>query len=296
MDKIKDYLRLLRVRQYIKNILIFLPLVLSFNIKNMSLVAKSIYGWIIFSCVASCIYIFNDMKDKGYDAEHPRKCKRPLAAGKISSKKAKNVLLGLSILVFILICIQRNIYAAVLLLLYVITNIVYTLYAKNISILDVLMLAAGYMIRIIYGGTICNIKISAWVTITAFSAALWLGFGKRCNEMKEVITNEKVYGHGCLEQDRKNSYTMDFLKNNVNNCMTLTVIFYSLACMDSNTTVAQNGVNLIGTIPLVIIICLEYMLLIDRGEEGDPVEVVLNNKFLLVLILLYGVVLLFMAL
>ena len=156
----RNYLKLLRVKHYIKNLLVFFPLVFSKNITSTNILLV-ILGFIAFSFSSSAIYIINDIMDIEKDKNHPTKKNRPIASGIISIKKALIIAI---ILLFIIIGITiylsfNNHYISLYLIVYIIINIAYSLGLKNKPLIDIAILASGFLIRVLYGGALINIEV-----------------------------------------------------------------------------------------------------------------------------------------
>ena len=282
MDKIKSYIKLMRVKHYIKNLLIFLPLIFSLNFNNIQMNIKVLLGFIVFSLTCSIVYIINDIQDVEKDRKHPEKCKRPIASGKVSVKEAWILALVLFIIVAIL-CVWSEIdYKSILILLtYLAINILYSKVLKNIPLLDVIVLVACYVLRVLFGATLIGVFVSHWLYLTIISFAFYLALGKRRNEMTKSLEN------GTETRNVLKYYTKDFLDKNMYMCLALTIVFYSLWCVDE-ITITKFDINyLIWTIPLLIIICMKYSLNIEGNSYGDPVDVILSDKVLVILILIY---------
>lgn len=272
-----EYLKLMRPKHYIKNLLIFLPLVFSgmfFTERNFF---KTFFGYICFCLVASCIYIINDIKDRKKDKKHTVKCKRPIASGKIS---VKNAILQMYFLMFItlllMFVIKLPIKSIFLILVYFIINLGYSFGLKNIPLLDVAIIALGFIIRVLYGASILNIDVSNWLYLTVFSAAFYLGLGKRRNE----ITKNGQKSRTVLKY-----YSQEFLDKNMYMCLSMAIIFYSLWA--TNNPISKTNHNLlIWTVPLVIVICMKYSMNVEWDNDGDPTEVIFQDKYLVFLSLL----------
>ena len=158
----KKYLELIRAKHWIKNILIFIPLLCSNEI-NRNNIIKIILAFFAFSFATSFVYILNDIKDIEKDKIHPRKCKRPLPSGKIKKSIAIYIAIIMITLSIIINCfINKNILniSLYLLLSYIIINVFYSLGLKNIAIIDVILLASGFVIRVYYGAAINDIEVS----------------------------------------------------------------------------------------------------------------------------------------
>ena len=134
--KIIPYLKLMRIKHYFKNLLIFLPLIFSMSFYSLENDIKTLIGFILFSLVCSMVYIINDINDIEKDKKHPRKCKRPLASGEVTKKEAYILL---AILAIIVICgsilMNTGIYSSIILVVYLILNILYSKFLKNIPII-----------------------------------------------------------------------------------------------------------------------------------------------------------------
>lgn len=276
----KKYVSLMRLKHWIKNILIFFPLVFSGNLLEREKCVGTILGFVSFCLVSSAIYIVNDLRDIASDRMHEGKKNRPLASGAVSKTQ------GIFLLALLLICaagvclLNRSGWICVV--IYLLVNLLYSFGMKNIPIIDVTILVAGYIIRLLYGGVLAGTGVSDWMLLTVMMASFFLGFGKRRGEYIE-------YG----EEARKSlkGYSRSFLDNSVNMFMTLTIIFYSLTCLDKESGVARQGVNMLWTVPFVIIVCLRYTMRLESDDNcgGDPVELVIHDPILMVFMVFYGI-------
>ena len=275
------YIKLIRIKHYIKNFLIFLPLIFSRNI-NATNILLSILGFISFSFASSIIYIINDIRDKEKDKNHPTKKNRPIAAGTISITNALIVAtLLLIITIAILIYLSAfNKFISIYIITYILINIMYSFGLKNIPLLDVFILALGFLIRVLYGGALINVEISNWLFLTVLSISFYLGLGKRRNEL---IAQEKT---GNTTRSVLKYYNKEFLDKNMYMCLSMTIIFYSLWCQDLNSD------YIMWTIPIVLLICMKYSLNIESNSSGDPVEVLLKDKILMLLVGIYAIAIL----
>ena len=234
-------------------------------------------GFIFFSLVSSIVYIFNDIRDTEKDRLHAVKRHRPLASGIIPVRDAVVVIVILS-LVSVALWLVAGIFLplygfkpAGLLLLYVLINFGYSLGLKNIPIVDIVVLAAGYLIRVFFGALVVGVHVSVWLYLVVITGAFYLGMGKRRNE---------ITGNDGAKREVARSYSVGFLDKNMYVCLTLCVVFYALWSIDT---------LIVYTIPLVIIILLKYSLNIEKSidTDGDPVSVLLRDKVLLLLCGIY---------
>lgn len=276
--EMKQYLKLLRVKQYLKNILIFVPLFFSQQFFESGKLLRGIIGFISFCLISSAVYIINDMKDVEKDRQHPTKKNRPLANRTISVKNAK-IVLGICILASIGINILLGSIAGIcLVLVYLVINIAYSFGLKNYPIIDIVILSSGFLIRVMYGSAITNITISSWLYLMIISAALYLVLGKRRNEIKKQ-------GNTGETRNVLKYYNYDFLDKNMYVCLGLTDGFYALWAMSKADT------YLFWTVPLVIILLMKYSLDIEGDSDGDPIEVIYKDKILIGIFALYAIVL-----
>ena len=173
----KEYIKLIRVKHWIKNLLIFLPIFFSKNLGNQEKIISVIIGFISFSFVASSIYIINDIRDVEKDRKHPIKKNRPIASGKISIKNSIILSVLLLIVAFILLilgCIKYNanlIGGLFFLILYFALNFAYSMGLKNKPIIDIAILASGFVIRVLFGGAIIKVNIPSWLFLTIFAVS-----------------------------------------------------------------------------------------------------------------------------
>lgn len=268
----KDYLKLLRIKHYVKNFLVFVPLFFAKGFFDVSVLAKAFYGTICFCLISSSVYIINDIQDVEQDRNHPKKKFRPIASGRIRIQNAL-ILLGLCIATTIFISMTLLQSKGILALaIYFGINIAYSMGLKNKPIVDVIILASGFVIRIIYGGLITNVEISKWLYLVVITGSLYMGLGKRRNEMKHEQNTRSVLKY----------YTESFLDKNMYVFVSLVIVFYSLWTVESMNSL------MVWTVPAIIIILMKYSFNIEGESDGDPVEVLLHDKILIILALLYG--------
>ena len=275
----KRCLKLMRVHHYIKNLLIFAALACSGQFFNFEKLSAGIVGFVAFCMVSSVVYIINDIRDREKDRQHPTKCTRPIAAGTVSVKSAWTLAAILLVIAFICNYLIFHTATAILLALYLLLNLAYSFGLKNIPIVDITILVAGFLIRIMYGALVTEITISNWLYLTVIALSFYFALGKRRNELKQS-------GSGDTRQVLK-FYPILFLDKNMNMCLTLANVFYALWSMDESTMAFYHNRYLIVTVPVVLLITMKYSLDIEGDSDGDPVEVLLHDKILLVLCILY---------
>ena len=281
----KNYIKLIRVKHWLKNFLIFLPAFFSINIFNKSYIATCSLGFLVFCFASSIIYIFNDINDIEKDRLHPVKKHRPLASNAISKKQAYFIIILLifiiSMIIFFLYKNTKNIFVILIPLIYIILNIFYSKGFKNIPIIDVVILVSGFVLRVMYGGEVINVEVSKYLYLMIIFGSFYLGFGKRRNE---IIKNGNK-GRKVLEY-----YNKDFLDKNMYVCLALAIVSYTLWCVDKTTITRIGNDYLFWTIPIVMVILQLYSLNIEGNSHGDPIEVVLADKKLIIVIIIYIIV------
>ena len=280
----ENYLKLMRVHHYIKNFLVFAALACSGHLFNFEKMAAGIEAFVAFCMVSSVVYIINDICDREKDRKHATKCKRPIAAGTVSVANAWVLTAVLLIVAAICNGLTFHMTSSLLLMLYLILNLAYSFGLKNVPIVDVTILVAGFLIRIMYGAIVTEITISNWLYLTVMAFAFYFALGKRRNELRQA-------GDGETRPVLK-AYPLKFLDMNMGMCLTLANVFYALWSIDENTTSFYNNNHLIFTVPIVLLITMKYSLDIEGDSDGDPVEVLLHDKLLLSLVALYLAVML----
>lgn len=278
---IAAYLKLLRVKHYIKNILIFLPLFFSRSVFNLPLLARTVAAFVVFCLMSSCVYILNDIRDVEKDRKHPVKCRRPIASGRISVRIAVyTAMMVFAVAVVIAVLTRVPLPAIAYLALYIVLNVLYSCGLKNYAMVDIAILTSGFVLRVLYGSKVTGIVISNWMYLTILMASLYAAFGKRRNELA-------VSGDGDTRQVLK-IYNYAFLDKCMYVALTAAIIFYSLWVISEFT-----GGPMILTIPLMIAIVLDYSLIVESGSQGDPVEVILGSPGLIVLAICWAAVVAF---
>lgn len=277
---IKYYFKAMRVHHYLKNFLVFAPLLFSGLVFEWQKFQSDVFGFFSFCFISSAIYIINDINDIDKDKMHPTKKNRPIASGKISKLNAWIFAIILILLSALLNFFTFNLNSTLLLLLYLLLNLAYSNGLKNIPLVDIAILVSGFLIRVMYGAIVSEIEISNWLYLTVIAMGLYLSLGKRRNELKQsedIGNTRKVLRF----------YSENFLDKNMYMCLALANVFYALWSVDEKTLITHNGNYLIWTVPIVLFITMKYSLNVEGDSDGDPVEVLVHDKALLVLSVLY---------
>ena len=281
----KEILKLIRVKHWLKNILIFLPIFFSVNVSNKELLKVSLIAFIVFCLSASIVYIINDLNDLEKDKNHPVKKLRSLASGKITISTAIIIIVILTLisltLSFYLYTINNNILVILIPVIYIVVNILYSIILKDIPIIDVSVIVLGFVLRVMYGGVVTNIEVSKYLYLMIIFGAFFLGFGKRRNE---IIKN------GTKSRKSLDFYNQSFLDKNMYVMLGLAVMSYTLWCVVKDTINRIGNDYLFWTIPLVIIILQLYSLNIEGNSYGDPIDVILSDKKLMLTSTIYAII------
>lgn len=282
MNKIKHYLQLMRIHQWVKNFFIFLPLFFSFKMDHISLLIADLWAFVGFCLIASSIYIINDWNDIATDRLHPEKRNRPLASGAINKKEALLMILslvavGVSVYIFVL----GNYIALALLVSYFILNIFYSLRLKHIPVIDISIVAIGFVIRIFIGGVVTDTPLSRWIVVMTFLLAIFLALGKRRDDV--VIyeeTGDKV---------RKNvdGYNIPFLNVAIVVVAAVMMVAYIMYTISPEVT-QRNGDNLYLTSFFVFVGLFRYLQIIFvEDKSGNPTLIFLKDNFIRIIIILW---------
>ena len=283
----KPYIELMRVKHYIKNLVIFLPLVFSVQLLDIKKFTVSFIGFLGFCFLSSIVYIFNDIQDVEKDRKHKVKKTRPIASGKISKKRAIGCIgilliiwltLNLGLLLYCKVDNNLIISSTTISIIYLVLNLTYSKVLKNYPIVDVTIIVIGFILRMAYGATLTGIEISNWLYLTVMAGSFYMGFGKRRNEtVKNGDKSRSVLG----------KYSKEFLDRFMYVCLTLVIVFYSLWCIDASTIERVGNNYMILTIPLLLIMLMKYSLDIETDSDDDPVEVILNDRLLMTLSIVF---------
>lgn len=261
-------LRLMRPHQWLKNVFVFAGLMFSHTWHRSPLVEQVLWAFLAFCAASSLVYILNDWRDRAADAQHPTKRLRPLASGAVSPQAALGLAAVLALLAVVLAWGQT-----VLLLLlgcYVALNLAYSWKLKHVPVVDVSIIASGFMLRLLAGTVAVGIPPSRWLLLTGLFIALFLGFSKRKAETFHAPDQQRAV----LEH-----YPPALLDTFMAATMTATVITYGLYAT-SIEALQQHGGRLIYTVPLVVFGLLRYTYQVHRGRGEDVSRDLLRDPWI----------------
>jgi 4-hydroxybenzoate polyprenyltransferase len=278
-----DLIKAMRPRQWTKNAVIFAALVFDRQLtyEHWPEIASTLAAFVIFSLLSGVVYIINDIKDAENDRQHPQKRSRPIASGRLPAQVAGTAAAVLIILLFPIAYLLSPMFALAA-LAYLLLNLAYSLWIKHIPLLDVLSIAAGFVLRVAAGVALIEVtRFSPWLYVIITLGALYLGFGKRRSEL--ALLAEAANSHRRV----LDGYTIPMLDQYITIVSSTTIIAYSLYTFSAPNLPDNHAMML--TIPFVIYGVLRYMYLIQATHTaGAPEEVLLTDRPLQITVLLWG--------
>jgi 4-hydroxybenzoate polyprenyltransferase len=278
------YLTLLsmRPRQWTKNLVIFAPLIFSQTLLSTPYLLHSLAAFCVFCALSGCVYIMNDLIDLQQDKRHPLKSNRPLASGRLSPITA---LMALGLLLP-LTCAASLLYFDTAFLVcaaaYCLLQITYSLYLKHIVIIDVFCIATGFLLRVVAGAESIQVSVSTWLLFCTLLLSLFLALSKRRHEI--TLLEENAVHHRKILFE----YSHQLLDQMITIVTTATVMAYILYTIADETVSKFGTDNLKYTVPFVLYGIFRYLYLIhQRNEGGRPEYVLLNDRPILIAVVLY---------
>lgn len=275
-----SYIKLLRPAQWVKNAFVFLPLFFGGRIADLSLLLEGFIAFFAFSFAASAIYCVNDIVDVEADRNHPVKCNRPVAAGRVSIAGAWMMSVLLAALGIGLALRFGSIESASVVALYIALNLAYCFKLKQIAILDVFVIALGFVLRVALGGIMCGIWLSPWIVCMTFLLALFLAFAKRRDD---VVIREET---GVVTRRNTVGYNLPFLNQILGLLASVSMVCYIIYCLTPEVEARFHSEYVYVTAVFVLAGILRYMQLsmVDL-KSGSPTRILLRDRFLHVCIL-----------
>lgn len=271
----------MRPAQWLKNVLVFAPLIFAHQALEPNALARSLAVFSLFCLASGAVYLLNDLSDRATDRQHPLKCRRPIASGALSpgAAGAAAALIGAAALFAATLLDPR---VALVLGVYLLVNLLYSRVLKHLVILDVMTVAAGFVLRVVAGGLAVGVPLSSWLLLCTSLLALFLGFGKRRHEL--VLLEIDAATHRPILAD----YSPYFLDQLIAVVSTSTLVTYALYTMDPIVQQKLNAPSLPLTIPFVLYGIFRYLYLVHQKQGGgDPSQIVFSDRPLLVNVLLW---------
>lgn len=272
--------KLLRPEQWVKNGFVLLPLFFDRHLLDLDYIIPTLMAFFAFCFIASSIYCFNDIYDVEADRKHPKKCKRPIASGAISIRGGRIVMIISVLLSAMMVALEFVLLGHLsglwlVILTYFIMNIAYTIRLKNVAILDVFIIALGFVLRVVAGGIVTGIYISHWIILMTFLLSLFLAFAKRRDDV--VIYQEK----GVLARKNISRYNLDFMNLAMTIVAAMTMICYVMYTVSEEVMERMGSQFVYVTSVFVLAGIIKYLqiALVDV-KSGSPTKILLKDRFI----------------
>ncbi len=275
-------IRSMRPRQWAKNVFVLAPLVFAQRLTDPEALRNTFLAFVGFCCASSAVYLFNDIRDRVEDRQHPLKRQRPIAAGTVSVTVASvaTLILVLSAFAF---AIPFGVAYVGILIAYLLINLFYSLGLKELVILDVMAVSLGFVLRVLAGGLAIDVEVSAWLLLCTILLALFLAFSKRRHEL--ILLADDASNHRPV----LSHYSPLFLDQMINVVTASTVVSYAIYAISPETVERFQTRNLIFTIPLVLFGIFRYLYLIyQKPTDENPTEAILSDPPFLVNMVLWA--------
>lgn len=266
------WLRAMRPRQWVKNVLVLAAPVAAGKVLDPAVAVASAWAFVAFSLVSASVYLINDSRDVAADRQHPTKRLRPIAAGELSITTAY-ILAGVSVLAALALGYWVAPMLALTLAVYWVLQVGYTLVLKDQPIIDLAMVAAGFLLRAVAGGVASGLVLSQWFLLVASFGSLFMVAGKRYSELRQLGPEAKT--RASLER-----YTRSYLREVWSVSIAIVIMSYSLWAFEQQHGQAFGIPWAAISIAPFTLAVLRYAMRIDQGHAGEPEDVVLADRFL----------------
>jgi 4-hydroxybenzoate polyprenyltransferase len=274
MTDAKTYIELFRVHQYLKNLFIFAPLFFGARLADMDALGRTFLAFVAFSLVASAVYIFNDYCDREEDQEHPEKRKRPIASGAVSLRGAV-LSMAVSFSLGMAIAALVNTALVYIILAYAVLNTLYSIKIKHVALLDISVIAVGFVMRLFAGSAVTGIELSMWIVITTFLLALLLATAKRRDDVLIYINT----GH--VARKVIDGYSLEMLNVVMAILSSVVIVAYLMYTVSPEVIQRVGSDKLYVTAAFVVLGILRYLqVTLVMNKSGSPTRVLLTDRFL----------------
>lgn len=261
---------LLRVKDWLKNLFVLVPVIFSERFLDPAALRQGGTAFIAFCLTASAMYILNDLKDRKVDAIHPRKRRRPIASGQVSARSGIGIAIGLLVIAFVVSDVLLGDVFTVLLGAYVINTLAYVVWLKYRVIIDVIIIACGFVIRLVAGCAAVQVEPSPWLIVCGFSLALVLGFGKRLAEV-ELPDVSPQHRQTLL------AYSREKLLIVLAVCTGVCLMSYMLYTVAPETVERHGTRNLVYTVPVVAYGLFRYCFKALEARGDGPTTILVED-------------------
>ena len=285
---LRPILRLLRPKQWTKNLFVFSALVFSKHLFDLSYVATTLKAFFAFSFTASLVYIINDIADRDRDRLHPKKRTRPIAAGEISVLQGF-ILVGILLVFLVVILADLDPRFIGCLAAYLVMNLAYSFFLKELVLIDVFVIAIGFMLRVIGGALAIDVERSSWLLLTTMFLSLFLAIAKRRGELVTLGNSEESMPAHSTRKVLEH-YSVEFAEQMTTICAAGFVFSYALYTVSDRTVKMFGTDDLILTTPFVLYGVFRYLYLLHKKNLGEsPTDVVLSDIPMIVNFAVYAI-------
>lgn len=281
----KTYLKLIRPRQWVKNLIVLVPLFFGGELFDPHSLYAGLVTLVAYCFAASSVYCLNDIIDVEADRRHPVKCHRPIASGQVSMARGymlMGLMFVLSMLTLLLLPAHRMATGAVI-LFYLLLNVAYCRKLKEYAIVDVCIVAFGFVLRLLAGGVATEVVLSNWIVLMTFLLMLFLSFAKRRDDVLRMNQTG--------DAPRKNTirYNLTFINQAITITASVTLVCYIMYSVSPDVVSRFNTPYLYLTSVFVLVGLLRYIQLTVVDEKsGDPTKVILRDRFTQLIVLAWG--------
>lgn len=274
----KNIIRLLRPYQWAKNLFIFLPLFFSGRLEDWELIKILAIVFISFSMAASSIYCFNDIHDIETDKKHPKKCKRPIASGAVSMRAGYRIMFTciiISLLILLFEGGQQKLFLISIISFYYLMNIAYCMKLKSYAIIDVMVIATGFVLRILMGGIATQIHLTVWIVLMTFLLALFLAFAKRRDD---VVIYQQT---GVTARENTRYYNLEFMNQVMTIIASITIVSYIMYTVSPDVMERLHSQYIYLTSIFVLAGIIRYLqITIVDAKSGSPTKILMKDRFI----------------
>jgi decaprenyl-phosphate phosphoribosyltransferase len=275
MNELRVAFLLTRPAQWAKNLFLFIPMFFAGEVLNLEIFVKVLIAFFAFSCASSSIYIVNDLRDMEEDRQHPEKCKRPLAAGLISSQRAWFVFtIFLAMGIFFLWLTSESKYT-IILASYFLINLGYSFGLKRVPIVEMLIISSGFVLRVIGGGFVAGVQVSQWMVMMVFLLALFLALAKRRDDFFVPVSRGKTIRKS-IEQ-----YNLEYINSLLIMISGIIIVSYLMYVISPEVINRFHAEYLYLTSVFVIAGIMRYLqIALVENKSGSPTRILYKDNFI----------------
>ena len=273
----KKYLRLIRPQHWIKNVFVLVPMFFGGILFDATTLASGLAVFMAFSFIASSVYCYNDIVDADADRHHPVKCRRPIASGEVKVAQAYLLMALMAVLsaaMLLLLPVSVRTGTAVVVAVYYVLNLAYCSKLKQYAVLDVCIVAFGFVLRIVAGGVAEEVDLSNWIVLMTFLLTLFLSFAKRRDDVLRMNETGEAPRHNTIR------YNLTFINQAITITASVTLVCYIMYTVSPEVVSHFGSRYLYLTSVFVLLGLLRYIQIavVDK-KSGDPVKVALTDRF-----------------